>query len=151
MYNNEEWSGPRVAAALARLEDAGYSQSRTGRLAGVGQSTISRWGKGKVRPGYDAVRRLAVAVWRPHPDVARELVEASGYPWQEPSEQSLPPPDPLADLLGSAADADEVRAKIRRRKGADADWYISALEDALRPPAEDAGDPPEHGTGQARR
>ena len=81
----EDWSAARIAAALARLEDAGYSQPGMARLADVSQSTVNRWSRGKVQPGYAAVRKLAVAVWRKHPGIARELVEASGYAWAEPS------------------------------------------------------------------
>lgn len=95
---NEEWSASRIAAALARLEDTGLSQPEMARQAGVSQSTVNRWSRGKVRPGYDAVRRLAVAVWRKQPELARELVEASGYPWAEPDAAPDPPPIP-ADVL----------------------------------------------------
>lgn len=92
--HTEEWSGSRVAAVLALLKDAGYSQSRMAKLAGVGdRSTVNRWSRGENRPGPDAVRRLAVAVWPRHPELARKLVEASGYPWVEPSE-----PEPVPEL-----------------------------------------------------
>ena len=123
---NEEWSGTRVAAALARLEDAGYPQSRMARLTGVSQSTINRWGRGIVRPGYDAVRRLAAAVWRRHPDIARELVEASGYAWSDPSDA---PPEPLVDP--------EVAEMLRRRYPEEADEFIAELERRLSEPRED--------------
>lgn len=95
---NEDWSATRIAAALAKLEDAGHSQPGMARLAGVSQSTVNRWSRGRVQPGYGAVRKLAVAVWRKHPGLARELVEASGYPWAEPTEAPAPPPVP-ADVL----------------------------------------------------
>lgn len=114
---NEEWSGPRVAAVLARLEDAGYSQSRISRLARIGQATISRWSRGENRPNYDGVRRLAVAVWGQHPDLAQELVEASGYPWTKPPE---PPPEPLVDP--------EVAAIIRQRHPELAEEHIAGME-----------------------
>lgn len=113
---NEEWSGARVAAALARLEDAGYPQSRMARLTGVSQSTINRWGRGIVRPGYDAIRRLAAGVFRPHPDIARELVEASGYAWAEPQL----PPEPLV--------APELAASLRKYAPEQADRIIADLE-----------------------
>jgi transcriptional regulator with XRE-family HTH domain len=113
----EEWSGTRVAAALARLGDSGYTQSRLARMAGVNRSAINRWSRAENRPGYDAVRRLAVAVWRAHPDIARELVEASGYPWQEPAEL---PPEPLVDP--------EVAEIIRHRHPGLAEEYIAHME-----------------------
>ena len=91
---NEDWSATRIAAALAKLEDAGHSQPAMARLAGVSQSTVNRWSRGKVQPGYTAVRKLAVALWRKQPELARELVEASGYPWAEPTEAPQPPPIP---------------------------------------------------------
>ena len=124
---NEEWSGDRVAAALARLEGAGYPQSRMARLAGVSPSTINRWGRGRVRPGYDAARRLAAATWHRHPAEARELVEASGYAWSQPS---APPPEPLV--------APELAAELRRRHPEDAEYVIAELE---RRRAERLGEP----------
>lgn len=89
----EEWSASRVAAVLASLKDAGITESRLARMAGVNRSQVNRWSRGENRPGYDAARRLAVAVYRDHPDLARELVAASGYVWAEP--QDVPEPDPL--------------------------------------------------------
>lgn len=98
--HTEEWSGSRVSAALALLKDAGYSQSRMAGLAGVGdRSTINRWSRGENRPGPDAVRRLAAAVWPRQPDLARELVEASGYPWVEPQPEPVPELDDDPETL----------------------------------------------------
>src|ERR1700761_7362903 len=95
--HTEEWSGARVAAALAALGDAGIQQARMARMAGVNRSQVNRWSRGENRPGYTPVRKLALAVWHKHPGIARELVEASGYPWTEPEELPEPviPPDVL--------------------------------------------------------
>lgn len=101
MRNKAEWSASRVAAALASLEDAGYAQPKMARLAGVSQSTVNRWSRGKVQPGYGTVRSLSSAVWRRHPDLARELMEASGYAWAEPADAPEPEPTVSADLLAS--------------------------------------------------
>ena len=92
------WSGPRLAAAIAGLKDTGMNESQIARAAGVGRSTVNRWARGANRPDHDPVRRLAAAVFRRRPDLARELVEASGYPWSEPTEAPAPriPPDVLA-------------------------------------------------------
>lgn len=145
---HKTWDAPRVMAALKALRNEGMSVREMTRLSGANRSTVYRWmSGGEGQPDYILISRLARAIWPRYPELARELVEASGWPWMEPSEEEQPPPDPLADLLGSAADAEEVRRKIRRHKGADAEWYISALEDALRPPAGDAGQPPGRETG----
>ena len=74
------------------------------RMAGVNRSQVNRWSRGENRPGYDPVRKLALAVWRSRPDLARELVEASGYAWAEPGEVPEPPPiDPK--VLAALRDA----------------------------------------------
>lgn len=120
--HTEDWSGTRVAAALARLGDAGYPQSRLARMAGVNRSQVNRWSRGENRPGHDAVRRLAAAVWREHPDVARELVEASGYAWAEPADaERSPPPARLRE---------ETREAIREDLGNDviAEQVIAYVE-----------------------
>ena len=122
----EEWSGTRVAAALARLGDAGYPQSRLARMAGVNRSQVNRWSRAENRPGYDAVRKLAAGLWRAHPDLARELVEASGYAWSEPPEA---PPEPLVDP--------EVAEMLRRRYPGEADDLIAELERRLSEPREE--------------
>jgi transcriptional regulator with XRE-family HTH domain len=145
-----EWSGTRIAAAIAALKATGLSDQRIGKLAGVNRSTANRWARGLNRPDHDAVRQLAARIWREHPDIARELVEASGYPWAEPTEVEAPW-TPLDEFFGSAEDAEEVRAKIRRHKGADADYWISAIETALSQPPAGADDCPGPGGAQARR
>jgi transcriptional regulator with XRE-family HTH domain len=94
---SEDWSGTRVAAVLARLRDAGFSEQKLARLADVSQPTINRWARAERRPGHDPIRRLALGVWRTFPAEARELVEAAGYIWAEPSENEAPPPFELRD------------------------------------------------------
>jgi transcriptional regulator with XRE-family HTH domain len=131
--HTEEWSAARVAAALARLEDAGYAQPKMARLAGVSQSTVNRWRRGKVQPGYATVRRLAAATWRRHPELARELVEASGYAWAEPADEPEPP-DVLAGVWGPDV-ADSVRREVRKRAPQDAEKILEAIEDDLRRPS----------------
>jgi transcriptional regulator with XRE-family HTH domain len=106
---NEEWSAARIGAALAKLEDAGHSQPKMAEMAGISQSTVNRWIRGKVQPGYSAVRKLAVAVWRRHPDVARELVEASGYAWAEPQDV----PEPVPELDDDPETLDALRSAYR--------------------------------------
>lgn len=126
--HNQEWSAPKVAAALARLEDAGYAQPQMARLADVSQSTVNRWSRGRVQPGYSNVTRLAAAVWRHHPALARELVEASGYGWSEPAEPE--PVDVLAEVWGQDV-ADMVRAEVRKRVPQQAEAILRAIEDDL--------------------
>lgn len=125
------WSGARLAAAIARLKDAGMTESHIARLAAVGRATVNRWARGANRPDYDAIRRLAAAVFRNHPAIARELVEASGYPWSEPAE--LPEPDALADVLGEDA-AERLRRELATRGEAGA-IVLADMEHVLRPPA----------------
>lgn len=145
------WDRARVIAVLGTLKDDGISAQRMAKMAGVNRSTIYRWMAGEVAPEYVPVRALAWALWPRHPDLARELTEASGWPWQEPSEaERSPPPTPMEELLGTE-EAEQVRRKIRARKGAHADWYISAVEDALSQPPEDAADSPAPGAPRARR
>jgi transcriptional regulator with XRE-family HTH domain len=114
---NEDWSAARIAAALAKLEGAGLSQPEMARMAGVSQSTVNRWSRGRVQPGYGAVRRLAVAAYRTRPDLARELVEASGYAWAEPQEL---PPEPVVperlrrEIMSEPKLTDEERQAVLR-------------------------------------
>jgi len=147
---HEEWSKARVIAALAALDDAGLGRRKLSEIAGVDHSTIGRWARGRVKPDYSRVRRLALGVWHSHPQLARELVEASGYPWADPTEAEAPPPTPLEELFG-ADGAEDVRRKIRIHKGADADWYISAIESALSAPPAGECDPQSPDAGRARR
>lgn len=140
-----------MIAVLSTLKDAGTGAPEIARLANVSRATAYRWIGGQVAPDYIPVRTLAWAIWREHPDEARELVEASGWPWQEPDETEAPPWTPLDEFFGSAEEAEEVREKIRRHKGAEADYWISAIETALAQPAAGAGDCPGPGGARARR
>lgn len=130
----EEWSGRRVAAVLASLVDAGIPQSRLARMAGVNRSQVNRWSRGENRPGHDAVRRLAAAVYRQHPREARELIEASGYPWAEPG--VIPEPTVSPSLLASIRKEfpDDPAAQQR---------VIDAVERTMR------GDPPPSAQAEA--
>jgi transcriptional regulator with XRE-family HTH domain len=110
----EEWSASRFAAALGALEDAGLTQSRLARLAGVHRSQVNRWSRGENRPGYDPVRRLAVATWRQHPGIARELVEASGYPWAEPAATEPPIPPDVLRVISRYYSPDQQREVIEK-------------------------------------
>jgi len=129
--HNEEWSGTRVASALARLGDAGYPQARLARMAGVNRSQVNRWTRGENRPGYDAVRRLAIGVWHRHPELARELVEASGYPWTEPSEADRSPPGLIDERLGRE-DAELVRKALQDVYPDEAADILQRIEATLR-------------------
>ena len=132
--SNEEWSASRVAAALAKLGDAGYLQPKLAEMARTTQSTVSRWSRGRVRPGPDAVRRLAVAVWRDHPALARELVEASGYMWADPAAAELPPPE-----LDDDPETLEALRRAYRNDPAKVREAIEALKWAESLPRERAG------------
>ena len=130
---NNEWSAPRLAAALAKLEDAGYAQPKMARLAGVSQSTVNRWSRGKVQPGYSTIRSLSSAIWRRNPDLARELVEASGYAWAEPDDTPEPiiSPSLLASIRKEFPDDPAAQQRV-----------IDAVERTMRgepPPGAQAG------------
>lgn len=93
-------------------------------MAHVNRATIYRWIGGEVTPDWIPVRTLAWAVFPRQPDLARELVEASGWPWQEPPE---PAPEPLvapelAESLRRYApdDAEDIIAELERRRSASA-------------------------------
>jgi transcriptional regulator with XRE-family HTH domain len=118
---HDGWSKARVISVLAALEDAGIGRRELSKIAGVDHSSIGRWARGDVQPGYQPVRRLAAGIWRRHPGLARELVEASGWPWQEPRLE----PEPLVDPELAAAlrkhvpgDAEDIIAELERRRSA---------------------------------
>ncbi|HEY3883024.1 MAG TPA: hypothetical protein VGM12_30930 [Trebonia sp.] len=119
-------------AVLATVKDNGMSVKEMTQLSGANRSTIYRWmSGGEGQPDYDLVNRLARAIWRRHPELARELVEASGYAWAEPADEPEPepliPPEVLAalesayaddpELLRRAVEAQEAIATERRAEG----------------------------------
>lgn len=113
------WDPRRVMAALSTLKDNGVSVREMTRLSGANRSTIYRWMRdGDGQPDYVLVSRLAQGIWRRWPDLARELVEASGWPWQEPDLE----PEPLV--------APELAEALRRHVPDDAGDIIARLERA---------------------
>jgi AcrR family transcriptional regulator len=111
------WDRTRVIAVLVELRDNGITVQQMSKMAGVTRATIYRWIGGEVTPDWIPVRTLAWAIWPRYPNQARELVEASGWPWQEPPE---PEPEPLVDP--------EVAEILRRRYPDEADELIAELE-----------------------
>jgi transcriptional regulator with XRE-family HTH domain len=103
----------RQAVAFAAVEAAGLSKTDIGRIAGVHRSQVSRWVSGEQRPSYERTMRLAAHLRRDRPDLADEIISATGYGGD-------PPPDPLVDP--------EVAAILRRRYPEDAEEYIAELE-----------------------
>lgn len=127
---HETWDAARVMAVLATLKDNGVSVREMTRLSGANRSTIYRWmSAGDGQPDYAIVNRLARAVWRQHPDLARELVEASGYAWAEPTGEPEPV-DVLAEVWGQDV-AGMVRAEVRKRVPQQAEAILRAIEDDL--------------------
>lgn len=129
---HQTWDATRVMAVLATVKDNGMSVKEMTQLSGANRSTIYRWmSGGEGQPDYDLVNRLARAIWRRHPELARELVEASGYAWAEPADEPEPepliPPEVLAalesayaddpELLRRAVEAQEAIATERRAEG----------------------------------
>ena len=106
----------------------------------VSQSTVNRWSRGKVQPGYSAVRKLAVAVWRAHPDLARELVEASGNAWAEPAAEAPPP-----ELDDDAETLEALRRAYRNDPG-----KVREAVEALRWAEGLSGRPEGEGSGSQR-
>lgn len=103
------------------------------RLSGANRSTIYRWmSGGDGQPDYDLVNRLAAAIWRREPELARELVEASGYAWAEPADAPEPaiPPKALAAIREHFDPEDQP-------------FMIEALERRLR------GEPPPSGPAES--
>ena len=118
------WHGVRVSEILATLRDNGVSVRKMTQMSGANRSTIYRWmSGGDGQPDYDLVTRLARAIWRQHPDLARELVEASGYAWAEPDPDSEPEPAISPALL------EAIRKEV---DPADQERVIDALERTLR-------------------
>lgn len=78
-----KWNPARFSELLAELaRRSRLGQVGLAELAGVAQSTISRWTYGESQPAYDALRRLVGEVILRHPDLeglTKELVAAAGY------------------------------------------------------------------------
>jgi transcriptional regulator with XRE-family HTH domain len=132
------WSGQRVAAAIAKLKDAGINEARIARLAGSSRATANRWARGANRPDHDAIVQLAAQVWRSHPDVARELGEASGYAWAEPEAAPEPPPVPRDVLAVMGKYSPERQREI-----------VEMLQELTGPHGEAGSSPGQTGTGLA--
>lgn len=131
---HETWDATRVMAVLATVKDNGMSVREMTQLSGANRSTIYRWMSGaEGQPDYDLVNRLARAIWRRHPDLARELVEASGYAWAEPTGEPEPV-DVLAEVWGKDI-ADRVRSEVRKRAPRDAEAVLRGIEDIVRQPS----------------
>jgi len=111
-------------SALAALKDSGISIQQMTTMTGANRSTVYRWmGGGGGQPDYALVYSLARAVWRSHPELARELVEASGYAWAEPQDAPEPPvviPSALEREIRHWAytqdEAEETLADMRERR-----------------------------------
>src|SRR5258708_6163626 len=141
----------RLAAVFNAMTDAGLSKSDIAKIAGVHRSQVSRWFTGETRPTYHTAMRLAAGITHDgHRELADEFVIAAGYggPAALPPE---PEPTPLEELLGSAEEAERIRAKIRARKGPQAERYIALIEEALSRPPEGADGSPGHGAQRDRR
>lgn len=131
---HETWDATRVMAVLATVKDNGMSVREMTQLSGANRSTIYRWmSGGDGQPDYDLVNRLARAIWRRHPGLARELVEASGYAWAEPTGEPEPV-DVLAEVWGKDI-ADRVRSEVRKRAPRDAEAVLRGIEDIVRQPS----------------
>jgi transcriptional regulator with XRE-family HTH domain len=110
------------------------SEAAIGRMAGASRATANRWARGTHRPDHDSVQRLAARVYIRFPQVARELVEASGYAWSVPAD--APEPDVLAEEFG-----EENAARLRRvfeKRGETGQAALRALIEVLSSPAADA-------------
>ena len=110
-------------AVMGALKRKGITVPQMSRMAGANRSTIYRWVGGEVAPDYSLVNNLAAKLWGKHPDLARELVEASGYAWAEPDEE--PEPEPAISPRLLAAIRREVDPEDQQR-------VIDALERTLR-------------------
>lgn len=116
------WDPPRVMTVLSTLKDNGVSVREMTRLSGANRSTVYRWMSGDGgKPDYVLISNLAQGIWRRWPDLAQELVVASGWPWQEPTD--LPPEPLVAPELAESLrkhlppdEAEEIIAELERRR-----------------------------------
>lgn len=121
---NEDWSPDRLRAAFARLKQEGIERPELEEMAARDQTTVGRWARGERQPRYPNIRDLAWGIWRRYPRLRRlaaELVEASGYPWSEPTEAPEPPripPDVLAVIEKRYPDRkDEIIGMLEQFSG----------------------------------
>src|SRR4051812_22015242 len=102
------WDRARVIAILKSLRDEhGISVAQMAKMAGAGPGTVYRWmGEGGIdapQPTRVLVQNLAWAIERRHPELARQLVQAAGHPWEDAPEAE---PEPLV--------APELAESLRR-------------------------------------
>jgi transcriptional regulator with XRE-family HTH domain len=103
----------RQAAAFAAVERTGLTKSDIAKIAGTHRSQVSRWASGEQRPSYERTMRLAAHLRPRHPELAEELVAATGYgPVEADPESAIPP---------------EVRRVIERAPRDD-QWKRDAIE-----------------------
>lgn len=136
------WDRSRVITVLAAIKDNGMTIPRMSKASGVTRSTLYRWAAGEVQPDYGKVYSLAYAVHPRHPDLARELVEASGYAWAEPTEAPEPEPIPpeVLDYIRNSGRYDREQQE----------YLIETLRDPTGPaPAEEGRSAP--GGASSRR
>lgn len=121
---------PRVAEAITAILDAGLTKSDIARLAGRDASQVSRWAVGSQRPGYETATQLAAGLRPAHPELAEQLLVASGYagPGGEPPVPPLISPSLLASIRREVSPEDQERV-------------IEAIERTLAP----GGEPTEPG------
>jgi len=132
-----------------RIAVRGWSVAELARRAHVSRPTIYGWRENPGKPQAAPVNAVADLLGIPRERALRLAGVIADAP-QEPGEASQSAPTPLEELFG-ADGAEDVRHKIRIHKGADADWYISAIESALSAPPAGECDPQSPDAGRARR
>lgn len=103
----------RQAAAFAAVERTGLTKTDIGKIAGVHRSQVSRWVSGEQRPSYERTMRLADHLKRDRPELAEELIAATGYGPVERGLDSTVPPDVLA-LIRKRYNPDQQREIIAK-------------------------------------
>lgn len=132
---------------MEQIAIRGWSLSELAQRARIGRPTIYGWRDNPRKPQARSVNAAADALGIPRERALRLAGVIAGAGDRSPPASE---PTPLDELLG-AEGAEEVRRKIRARKGAGAEWYISAVEDALSRPPANADDPPGPGARRAGR
>lgn len=136
-----------MAAILKTLRGEGLSVAQMTKLAGVSQpGTVYRWmGEGGVdapQPNRVSIQNLAWAIEPRYPELARELVRASGHPWEElPGDAA--PATAIDRAFGDRAGP--FREAMGRVFGDDAPRKLMLVEEALSQLAEDDDAPREPG------